>query len=70
MSNLGSYCTIKIINKNEPEIKIEKTYMNFECEKLPVKFYKYMSAVHKRETNLAVKYYRRIGMMVGTNIMN
>ena len=30
--------------------------MNFECEKLPVKFYKYILGVHKKNpTNLAVK---------------
>ena len=28
--------------------------MNFECEKLPMKFYKYILGVHKRATNLAV----------------
>ena len=28
--------------------------MNFECEKLSTKFYKYILGVHKRATNLAV----------------
>ena len=28
--------------------------MNFECEKLSTKYYKYILGVHKRATNLAV----------------
>ena len=28
--------------------------MNFECEKLPMKFYKYILGVHKKAINLAV----------------
>lgn len=39
---------------NEPDFKIEKAYMNFECEKLSTKYYKYILGVHKRATNLAV----------------
>ena len=40
--------------RKEPEFKLEKTYMNFEGEKLSTKFYKYILGVHKRATNLAV----------------
>ena len=40
--------------RNEPDFKIEKAYMNFECEKLSTKYYKYILGVHKKATNLAV----------------
>ena len=48
----GASVPSKALIRNEPEFKIEKAYANFECEKLPLKFYKYILGVHKRATNL------------------
>ena len=39
--------------RKDPEFKLKKAYMNFECEKLSTKFYKYILGVHKRANNLA-----------------
>ena len=50
----GASVPSKALIRNEPKFKIEKAYTNFECEKLPLKFYKYILGVHKRATNLAV----------------
>ena len=40
--------------RKEEDFKLEKGYNNLDCEKLAVKFYKYILRVHKRKTNLAV----------------
>lgn len=40
--------------RNEPYFKLEKAFMNFECEKLSTRYYKYILGVHKRTTNIAV----------------
>ena len=40
--------------KRETDFKLEKGYNNLECEKLAVKYYKYILGVHKRSTNMAV----------------
>lgn len=40
--------------KKEADLKLEKGYSNLECEKLALKYYKYILGVHKRTTNLAV----------------
>ena len=40
--------------RKEEDFKLEKCYNNLDCEKLAVKYYKYILGVHKRTTNLAV----------------
>ena len=40
--------------RKESEFKLEKAHINFECEKLSTKFYKYILSVQKKATNLAV----------------
>ena len=40
--------------RKEADFKLENGYNKFDCEKLAVKFYKYILGVHKRTTNLAV----------------
>ena len=40
--------------RKEGDFKLEKGYNNLDCEKLAVKYYKYILGVHKRTTNLAV----------------
>ena len=50
----GATVPSKALIRNEPEFKFEKAYTNFECEKLPLKFYKYILGVQKSATNLAV----------------
>ena len=46
--------------RKEGDFKLEKGYNNLDCEKLAVKYYKYILGVHKRTTNLAV--YGDLGM--------
>lgn len=50
----GACSSVPASVRNEPDFKLEKAYMNFECEKLSTKYYKYILGVHKRATNLAV----------------
>ena len=40
--------------RKEGDFKLEKGYNNLDCEKLAVKYYKYILGVHKRTMNLAV----------------
>ena len=40
--------------REEEDFKLEKGYNNLDCEKLTVKYYKYILGVHKSTTNLAV----------------
>ena len=40
--------------RKETEFKLEKGYPNFDCEKLAMKYYKYILGIHKRISNLTV----------------
>ena len=50
----GTFSPTSTAVRKEIEFKLEKGNSNIDCEKLALKFYKYILGVHKRTTNLAV----------------